>query len=118
MGLEDFFTENGDYGSIGCNLSAHPGPLAFFKTFKEIRDRAAVQDVFVEINEMVGDEEDPQTWPFSDRVYILTSARLEDVKEWVAKMQPDEVDEGWGNGVPANAPTLRNGVKVYGIWWD
>jgi hypothetical protein len=113
--LEDFFAGNDDYGSIGCNLANHPGPQAFFKALKEIRDRPAVQ-VLVEINEVV--EEGPQTWPFSDRVYILTSDSPEHVKEWVAKLQPDEVAPGWANGLPANAPVLQKGMEVYAIWLD
>jgi hypothetical protein len=114
--LEDFFTGNNDFGSIGCNLANHPGPQWFFRTLKEIRDRPTVQNVLVEINEVV--EEDPQAWPFSDRVYILTSASREDVKEWVTKLQPDEVEPAWTNGLPANAPVLPNGTKAYAVWWD
>jgi hypothetical protein len=116
MSLEDFFTGNNDFGSIGCNLADHPGPQSFFRTLKEIRDRPTVQDVLVEINEVM--EEDPQTWPFSDRVYILTSASREDVKDWVAKLEPDEVELGWNNDLPANAPVLQKGMKAYAVWWD
>lgn len=114
--LEDFFVVgNDDFGSIGCNLVDHSGPQVFFKKLKEIRDRPTVQDVLVEINEVA---EDPQTWPFSDRIYILTSSSLEDVKEWVATLQPDEVERGWAKPLPTNAPALQKATNVYAVWWD
>lgn len=43
VSLEDFFTGNNEYGSIGCNLADHPGPQLFFKVLKEIRARSTVQ---------------------------------------------------------------------------
>ena len=115
--LEDFFVGNEDYGSIGCNLSEHPGPQFFFERLKEIRARGDVQDVLVEVQEV--EEDDESMWPFSDRVYVLSSAAREEVAEWVAALTPDEVEEGFAYGAPhASAPELRAGVKAYGVWWD
>jgi hypothetical protein len=117
VSLEDFFVGNEDYGSIGCNLSEHPGPRFFFEKLMEVRARPGVQDVLVEINEV--EESDESMWPFSDRVYVLTSAAKEEVEGWVAALMPDEVEEGFGYGAPpASAPGLGKGVKVYGVWWD
>ena len=86
VSLEDFFLGNSDYGSIGCNLSNNPGPLAFFESLKAVRDDDSVQEILVEVNEIV---ENAQTWPFADRVYLLSSA-----------------------------PALKPGVTVYAAWWD
>lgn len=117
VSLEDFFVGNEDYGSIGCNLPAHPGPQFFFERLKEVRARRDVQDVLVEVQEV--EEGDESMWPFSDRVYVLSSAAREDVAEWVAALMPDEVEEGFGYGErPASAPELRPGMRVYGVWWD
>ena len=117
VSLEDFFVGNEDYGSIGCNLSEHPGPQFFFERLKEIRLGGSVQDVLVEVSEV--EEGDESMWPFSDRIYILSSAAKEEVAGWVAGLMPDEVGEGFAYGdPPASAPGLREGVKVYGVWWD
>ena len=82
VSLEDFFSENYDSGSIGCNLAQHPGPQEFFRVLQEIRSRPDVQDVLVAVSEVV--EQDRETWPFSDTVYIFASAGREDVTNWVA----------------------------------
>lgn len=117
VSLEDFFLGNEDYGSIGCNLPEHPGPQFFFEKLKGVRARGNVQDVLVEINEV--EESDDSMWPFSDRVYVLTSAAKEEVADSVAALMPDEVEEGFAYGEPpASAPELRTGMKVYGVWWD
>ena len=117
VSLEDFFIGNDDMGSIGCNLFEHPGLEFFFERLLEIRARDDVQDVLVEINEVVEDHE--EMWPFSDRVYILTSAAKEEVVAWVAPLTPDEIEDGFAFGRRSEyAPELQEGVKVYGVWWD
>lgn len=113
--LEDFFDGNSDCGSIGCNLTDHPGPQAFFDVLRKVRDDVTVQDVLIEINEVV---DDPHTWPFSDRVYILSSAAIEDIQAWLRPLRPDEVTEGWAYEKPPAAPAPNPGVKVYAAWWD
>ena len=115
VSLEDFFQGNSDLGSIGCNLVAHPGPQFFFEVLKAVREDAMVQDVLVEVNEIAND---PETWPFSDRVYVLSSATTDDIRSWLKRLQPDEVTEGWANGMPPGAPSLKPGAKVYSVWWD
>lgn len=87
----------------------------FYETLRKIRDDPSVQDVVVEVNEVV---DDPQTWPFSDRVYILSSASVGDVRAWLSPLRPDDVTEGWANDTPPAAPSPRLGVKVYAAWWD
>jgi hypothetical protein len=114
--LEDFFVGNSDYGSIGCNLPNNPGPQLFFTKLKAIRDDNSVQDILVEVNEVV--EEDPQAWPFSDRIYVLSSTSDDQVRGWLMPLEPDEISVGWANGTPPAAPVLKPGVKVYAAWWD
>jgi hypothetical protein len=117
VSLEDFFTGNNDLGSIGCNLDEHPGMERFFAVLKSIRARPEVQDVLVTIYEY--DEQDDTTWPFSERVYVLTSAPAVDLAEWAKELQPTEVlDDGFVGGVPPAAPKLRPGIKVLSLWWD
>lgn len=116
VSLEDFFIGNDDVGSIGCNLGEHPGTARFFELFNGIREREEVQDLLVEISEV--EEADEQMWPFSERVYVLTSATEEQVADWVAELEPDEVAEGFAFGVPAAAPGLEPGMRVISVWWD
>jgi hypothetical protein len=116
VSLEDFFEGNEDYGSIGCNLIEHPSPQGFFEHLLAIRSRPDVQDVLVEIYEI--EEGDANMWPFSERVYVLTSASAKDVADWMRSLRPDEIEEGYFQGKPPAAPELREGMQVYAAWWD
>ena len=117
VSLEEFFIGNDAYGSIGCNLcDEHPGPQGFYEQLLRIRERPEVQDVLVEIHEV--EEKDETMWPFSDRVYIVTKATKEEVAKWMLPLHPDEIEEGFAFGLPANWPTLRPNMNVFGAWWD
>jgi hypothetical protein len=116
VSLEEFFTGNDDEGSIGCNLIDHPGTPAFYDTLRAIRARPDVQDVLIEIYEV--EEDDESMWPFSEGVYILTSALRAEIEAWMAPLQSDEIAEGYPFGVPAAAPPLAPGMRVYAAWWD
>jgi hypothetical protein len=107
--LEEIFTGNDDYGSIGCNLSPPLGPQYFCKRLNEIRERSNVHDVLVEINEVV--EEDSTTWPFSESVYIFTNATHIEVAQWAAALQRDAVEEGFANGRPRRVKDLPPDIK-------
>jgi hypothetical protein len=116
VSLEDFFTGNDDLGSMGCNLSEHPGLPKFYSVLRAIRERPEVQGVLVIINEVI--EEDTSMWPFSDRVYVFTSATTDQLREWSAELQPDEINEGFVGGPPSASPPLKEGMKVLSLWWD
>lgn len=117
VSLEEFFTGNDDLGSIGCNLSDHPGLRRFFSVLRTIRNRPEVQDVLVTIYEC--DEDDESMWPFSERVYVFTTASIDELTVWAADLQPSEVgDDGFVGGEPAAAPKLQPGMKVLSLWWD
>ncbi len=105
------FQGNSDYGSIGCNLPNCPGPQVFFNTLRAVNGHDSVQDVLVEVNEVF--KEDSQTWPFSNRIYVLSSATIDQARSWLAPLEPDEISEGWANSLPSVAPSLKPGVKVY-----
>jgi hypothetical protein len=71
--------------------------------------------VLVEINEVARDE---STWPFSDRIYIYTSAALRDLAEWAAPLRPDEIEEGFPRGKHKCGPEIEPGSTCYSLWWD
>lgn len=113
--LELFFEENNDIGSIGCNLLDHPGTEKFYSILKQIRNKTNVQDVLVEIMEY---DEGDEIWPFSERVYILTDAEEDEVIKWGEEIKVSDVSEGYMYGQPKAVPKLREGYKVYSLWWD
>lgn len=115
VSLEDFFIGNDDRGSIGCNLGDdQPKISAFYDILRAIRSRPEVQDVLVRICEY----DNPNSWPYTDTVYIIASATPQDVRCWVEPLRPDEVYAGWMYGAPPNVPVLQSGMKPYSIWWD
>jgi len=116
VSLEDYFNGNDDLGSIGCNLSEHPGVSGFFEVLSAVRNRPDVQDVLVEISD--ADERDPTTWPFSERVYIITTAAESDVAEWLTALKPSEVEVGWSGERPTTAPIEKPGYHAVAAWWD
>ena len=125
VSLEEFFEGNDDYGSIGCNLDdpqatpplpvpywPHPSPQGFYETLRAVRERQEVQDVLVEVSDTdVGAE----NWPFSELVYILTTASTEEVEAWTISIHPTEVSEG---EKPALVRDLLPGYIVWTLWWD
>jgi hypothetical protein len=113
--LEDFFVGNADRGSIGCNLGkSQPAISTFYEVLSAIRAREDVQDVLVRICEF----NEPGRWPYGDTIYILTSASLDDVQNWVRPLRPDEVNPEWMYGPPPKAPALEPQMKPYSVWWD
>ncbi|MCL2309057.1 MAG: hypothetical protein FWC42_02105 [Proteobacteria bacterium] len=115
VSLEDFFTGNDDPGSIGCNLGEEqPSINRFYETFLEIRNRPNVQDMLVRIYS----QDDPDEWPFTDTVYILSSATTAEIESWVSPLLPDEVIPEWMYGKPPEAPELQAGMTPYSVWWD
>jgi hypothetical protein len=114
VSLEDFFEGNDDLGSIGCNLSAHPGVDTFYFLLREIRSRQDVQDVLVEIRDFA----DEHCWPFTDTVFVLTSMDRGELSKAVAKLNPDEVGQFPLGSIPKDLPAWRHGMTVMGIWWD
>ena len=114
ISLEEFFVGNEDLGSIGCNLTEHPGMRAFYEELRSIRQRPDVQGVLVAIHEV----DEDTVWPFSECVYILTSASTNEVSKWMQKLQPSEISDGWLYNQPPDAPSLKNGMRPVSCWWD
>ena len=116
VSLELFFEGNEDPASIGCNLSDHPGVQRFFTTLRELREQPDVQDVRVGISEVLGDDE----WPFSDHVYVVTSASASEVQRRIGVLQPEpDVRPGWWNDTPPAMPIpVPQGMHLLTLWWD
>jgi hypothetical protein len=115
VSLDEFFTGNDDYASIGCNLMRHPGPERFYEVLRELRNQEGVQDIFVQLHQYEGE----QFWPFSEIVHVITTLGPETVKEWTEELQPDDVNYGPFNGrMPVGLPEARPGHRIVTLWWD
>lgn len=113
--LSEFFEGNDDFGSIGCNLSPPPGPAKFNEVLKQIASRSEVADVRVQITMF----DDPTMWPFSDTVWIITSAAPQTVAEWFDEaMRPDNCSAGWTEHVSFEPLDVPEGMRPVACWWD
>jgi hypothetical protein len=111
VNLELFFEGNDDPGSIGCNLPDHPGIDRFYAVLRHIRERADVYGVWVGITEVMG----PDEWPFSDHVYVVTTASPDDVTQWAAELDPDPPVDWWNDFPPIPVPP---GAQIVTLFWD
>jgi hypothetical protein len=111
--LDEFFDGNSEVGSIGCNLDSAPAPARFYELFLEIARRPEVKDVRVQITAF-----DAPEWPFSDTVYVMTSATPEEVALWFPDdLKPDETWEGFVDQ-PFEPYQVPAGCKPVACWWD
>lgn len=111
--VDEFFEGNTEVGSIGCNLESTPTPTQFYELFRAIANRPDVKDIRVQITAF-----DVPEWPFSDTVYILTSASEEEVASWFPKeLAPDETWEGFVDQ-PYEPYQIPEGTRPIACWWD
>ena len=109
--IDEFFTGNADLGSIGCNLSKHPGLAFFRKRLEELQSRPDVTAVWLEIYDT--DEGD---WPFSENVIIQGPIAEADVRKLGEKLEPSEI---WRREF--DSPHSRDSRlvgPVWILWWD
>jgi len=112
--LAEFFEGNSVVGSIGCNLTATPEPFEFYALLRQIAARPEVADVRVQVTEF-----DAPEWPFSDTVWVITSARWQEVAMWFEEaVRPDECWEGWTDGVTFEPYSVPQRMRPVACWWD
>ncbi len=115
VSLEEFFEDNDDWGSIGYNLPDQVAPQEFYQTLKPIRDRDDVGDVLIEVKDL----EDPDGWPSTDTIWVITSMPCKELDELIPdKMKPDD----WLNYPPEVGKiepiVIPDGMQALGIWYD
>ena len=114
LSIVEFFDGNANTGSIGCNLSGAPAPARFYELFKRIALHPNVQDVRIQITAF-----DDPAWPFSDTVFIMTSATAEEVGQWFDEdLRPDEIWEGFLQNVRYEQYAVPAGTRAVACWWD
>jgi hypothetical protein len=111
--IDEFFVGNSELGSIGCNLVPTPSPEQFYTVLRGIADRPDVHDIRVQITAF-----DVPEWPFSDTIFIMTSAPPEEVATWFPEeLKPDETWSGFTN--QSYEPyTVPSGSQPVACWWD
>jgi hypothetical protein len=114
LSVEEFFDGNTHPGTIGCNLENAPSPEQFHALFKAMAQRPDVHDIRVQITMF----DDPE-WPFSDAVYIMTSASPEEVFSWFPdELQPGGTWEGFPEGQAFEPYAVPPGARPIACWWD
>jgi hypothetical protein len=112
--LAEFFEGNDKVGSIGCNLPSIPTPSELYELFKYIAARPEVADVRVQVTMF-----DVPEWPFSDTIWVITSASPEEVVDWFdEEIRPDDCSRGWTEGVAFEPYALPPGMHPVACWWD
>jgi hypothetical protein len=92
-----------------------PTPAEFHAALSAIAARPEVADVRVQVTMF----DNPDEWPFSDIVWVITSADTATVSSWFAEaLRPDEVQEGWVKGVAYEECPIPAGMKPLSCWWD
>lgn len=122
--LSMFFEGNTDEQSIGVNLleDQHIGLAGFRAVLEGIEQRPDVQGVYLELTEIpeLDEEGDDDIWPTACVAFIITSAPIAAVTEWVATLHPRDICEGWcvnpGIKVPVEAADLKPGMTVVRVW--
>ena len=116
VAIEDFFDGNEDPGSIGCNLENHPGLDAFKRQLQRTREAPGVCGVYVGVCEI--EEDDPDMWPFAERVYVVADAPAARIADLVRELEPDEVRPVPDDEEIVNRPSVPPNHRMYAIWWD
>jgi hypothetical protein len=112
--LAEFFEGNSVVGSIGCNLIPTPDPAHFYGVLKQIESRPDVDSIRVQITMF-----DTPEWPFSDTVWVITSAEPQEVAGWFDEaIRPDEYGRGWTEGVAFEPCPIPPGMHPVYCWWD
>jgi hypothetical protein len=85
-----------------------------YQALKRIANRPDVADVRVQISQF----DDPD-WPFSDQVFVFTSATPAEVLKWFSEdLRPDEAWEGFSPSVRYEPYAVPDGTRPVACWWD
>jgi hypothetical protein len=99
--------------SFGRNFRRQICPAILVRV--KIRERDDVANVLIEVKDL----EDPDGWPSTDTVWIVTSMPREQLAELVPdKIKPDDwisFPPAVGDMEPIDVP---DGMRALGVWYD
>ncbi len=114
VSLEEFFDGNRDPGSIGPNLDSQPTPQDFYTFLRNLRSRPQVADVRILFTQYDG----PGNWPFSDTIFVITSASPETVATWIPdRFKADIIGIDAHQGQRENI-AIPVGMHPVTLWYD
>ncbi len=116
--VERFFDGNpNDFGSIGCNLTNHPGIPAFRDALVGLQRRSDVDGVFAMIGDTNEHDPDETTWPYTGTILVVGTISPDDLATALRHLQFSEVGSGEGYGAPAEFLATCTS-PVHAVWWD
>ena len=114
VSIERFFDGNDDLASIGCNLPDHPGIDLFRDILTGLPGRPDVEAVYAQITELDAGED---FWPFTDTIIVVGQISVEELRNLLSRLEPDEVGRENASDIPAPIRQKHN-VPVLRAWWD
>jgi hypothetical protein len=116
VSLEEFFDGNDNPASIGYNLPDPPSPREFYHLLLAIRKHPDVEDVRIEVKDL----EDPEGWPTTDTIWVITTAAPQEVRSWFPeRFAPDDVMDRFADAASSIEPySIPKGMHAVGIWYD
>lgn len=108
----EFFDGNDDLGSIGCNLTDHPGLDVFRQVIDQLLALPGVDKVWIQVYDV--DEGD---WPFSENILVVGTASVGEVEAVAEPIMPSAVEEMVADWEQVRDPALE-GRRYVNLWWD
>ncbi|MFZ5987727.1 MAG: hypothetical protein ACOYWZ_11460 [Bacillota bacterium] len=114
VSIDDFFDGNNDKGSFAANACTKDIDVnEFYLIFKRIMAEENVEDIWILIND-IEDE-----CAYSDTAFISTNADKKQIYQWFGEAFPSDVGEVDHNDkVYERISPLREGYKLFNLWWD
>lgn len=110
------------YDEPECTIAANNiEPIStsrFLSRLQEIQQRPDVSAVFIRFYDYDDAEQSEDCWINSDSIYLVTTASLQDVKEWFRDF---EVTDVWAEGDCSRfigLPGISDGSRLVAVWWD
>lgn len=115
--LEEFFTGNGDPGSIAASLRGAV-PLSTFATvLHTLRARPDVAEVLVQIEPLIAGNYPAGSWPAAGSVRVVGAVGPDDLDAAVATLRPAPALGPLPVAKLADGRPAPAGAAEYAVWW-
>lgn len=119
LSVEDYFDGNDEpHASVLANAGMAVSSQELRDFLLSIRAKQCVQDVWVRVYEFEDALEFGDAWISSDTVFVATTARGDEVREWFAHLRPSVVREETDLARFNNLPPVSSGFRLIAVWWD